>query len=393
MATLCKFYDAEGGLLDRGLTLFFPSPQSFTGEDVAELHVHGGRAIIDAISNRLRALGARDAEGGAFTKRAFLNGKCDLTAAEAIHDLVMAETEMQRQMALLQAEGGLHRFYQTLTNRALKLLAHQEAEIEFPDEDLPLGLSQSLITPLKTLIADITHHLNDDHKGERLKDGIRIAIIGAPNAGKSSLLNALARRDAAIVSPIAGTTRDVVDVYLNLAGFPVILSDTAGLRHDTPDVIEKIGIKKSRQTADQATLILALFDGTAKPDATLIPPHANVIRVMTKADLPFDHKAFADDHKISTQTGEGLENLITLITTKLQDYFKDVTTTPHLTQNRHRVLLTQAVSELTAAQNAHLPELAAEHLRRAIKAMGAITGNIHVEDILDVVFKDFCIGK
>ncbi len=255
----------DGMLLDRSMVAWFPAPASFTGEDCAELHLHGGRAILQAVSAVLAAQpNTRLAEPGEFTRRAFLNGKLDLTAAEAVADLIHAETEAQLQQALRQHEGGLAQLYAGWATRLTTCLAHLEAAIDFADEELPADLATRQAATIATLATEITSHLQDERRGERLRDGFRIAILGAPNAGKSSLLNRLAQREAAIVSATAGTTRDVLEVHLDLGGYPVILADTAGLR-ETADAIEQEGIRRAWQQAEQADLKLLVLDGASTP--------------------------------------------------------------------------------------------------------------------------------
>jgi tRNA modification GTPase len=284
-ATLRTFHAANGMPIDKGLVIWFPAPNSFTGEDVAEFHTHGGRAVTQAMLAALAAApNCRMAEPGEFTRRAFEHGKLDLTQAEAIADLVDAETETQRVQALRQLEGSLGALYHGWADRITKTLAHLEAYLDFPDEPLPPELAAAHTATLAELVAAITAHLADAHKGERLRDGIRIAIIGAPNAGKSSLLNALAAREAAIVSPIAGTTRDVVEVALNMGGYPVLLQDTAGLR-TTTDPIEAEGVRRAAARAADADLKLAVFDSTITPDAdTLAQVDERTIVVLNKVD-------------------------------------------------------------------------------------------------------------
>lgn len=387
VATSGTFRDPEtGALLDKGVALFFKGPSSFTGEDVVEYHVHGGPAVVKGFLDVLaQQPECRLAQPGEFTRRAFENGKMDLTAAEAVADLIAAETEAQRTQALDQLSGNLARLYQDWAERLKKILAHQEADIEFPDEDMPAQLSETLKAPIDALTAEIKAHLNDGRRGERLRDGIRIAILGAPNAGKSSLLNALAQRDVAIVSDEAGTTRDVLEVHLNLGGYPVILTDTAGLRA-TENKIEAEGIRRARKAADEADIKLVLFDGAQPEDAAtkaLVDDESVV--VYTKADL-------AKKKGISSVTGEGLGDLLTTLTQKVSTLFAPKSG-PSLTRERHRLALTQTVEALERARSAQLPELAAEDLRMALRALGGITGLVHVEELLDKIFKDFCIGK
>ncbi|MBW7909691.1 MAG: tRNA uridine-5-carboxymethylaminomethyl(34) synthesis GTPase MnmE [Alphaproteobacteria bacterium] len=379
--------------IDRALAVYFKAPASFTGEDVVEYHVHGGRSVIESL---LAALGRIDgcilAEPGEFTRRAFENGKLDLTEAEAIADLIDAETEAQRLQALSQLGGALAALYQGWTDKLSGILAHQEADIEFPEDDLPQGLSGALMPQIENLRADIAAHLDDNRRGERLRSGVMVAIIGAPNAGKSSLLNALARRDAAIVSDEAGTTRDVIEVHLDLGGYPAILADTAGLR-DTAQQIEAEGIRRAQARAQEADLKIALFDGTQEtPDAaTAALVDDKTVVALSKADLgivlPMD--GFA----LSVRTGQGMEDFIKELTRRMAGLLGSGTGAPALTRQRHRSALEEAQEHLVRAQSAVLPELAAEDLRMALRALGRITGRVHVEELLDKIFRDFCIGK
>jgi len=394
MATYAVFFNsANKTALDRGLGIFFAGPASFTGEDVIEYHVHGGRAVVRAFLDALAHIpGCRLAEPGEFTRRAFENGKLDLTAAEAVADLIDAETEAQRVQALDQLGGSLETLYRGWAERLKTYLAHQEADIEFPDEGLPEKLSETLRPKVGALADEIRVHL-DDRRGERLRDGIRVAILGAPNAGKSSLLNALAQRDAAIVSDEAGTTRDIIEVHLDLRGYPVILIDTAGLR-ETENRIEAEGVKRARRAALESDIRVLLFDGAEKAvDAeTWALKNDEAILVVTKKDRPSSLHLAGALH-LSAQTGEGLDQLLNTLTVRVESMFGARVASHALTRPRHRAHLSDALAALTRAQNAALPELAAEDLRLGLRALGALTGRVHVEELLDTVFRDFCIGK
>lgn len=391
MTQLSTLKDDQGQLLDRALTVYFKAPASFTGEDVVELHLHGGRAVIEGVLHRLSEMdGLRPAEAGEFTKRAFENGKLDLTAAEAIADLIDAQTQAQRAQALDQLGGTLSTLYQGWTDALTKLLAHQEADIEFPDEDLPQGLSPVLIGDLEKLGQEIAAHLDDKRRGEILRDGIRVAIIGAPNAGKSTLLNALAQRDAAIVSAQAGTTRDVIEVRLDLGGYPVIVADTAGLR-ETDDAIESEGIRRAEKAAREADIRLALFDSAcARDEKTQAIIDPDTIVVLTKSDTA--HTATEGGIAVSARTGEGVNLLVDRLTARIAEMFSQ-SRGPSPTRARHRAALESALTHIKRGITAQLPELAAEDMRQALRDLGRITGRVHVEELLDRIFKDFCIGK
>lgn len=397
MAVFGSFRDPETqNILDRGMAIYFENPSSFTGDDVVEYHLHGGLAVIQGFLAALGKMpGCRMALPGEFTRRAFENGRIDLTAAEAVADLIDAETEAQRMQALDQLGGGLARLYEGWAETLKKTLAHQEADIEFPDEDMPAGVTDAARPGIEKLLAEIRAHLDDKRRGERLRNGVLIAILGAPNAGKSSLLNALARRDAAIVSDEAGTTRDVIEVHLDLGGYPVILADTAGLRA-TDNKIEAEGIRRAQKLAAEADIKVALFDSAAAaPDVeTLKIVNQNTLVVLTKSDLP--QKLTLPDgmnpFKISAARGAGVEALLKALAEKTAAMF-GTRSGPSLTRERHRLALQETAAALERCLGAALPELAAEDLRLALRHLGSITGRVHVEDLLDVIFRDFCIGK
>ncbi len=383
--------------LDDGIVLWFPAPYSYTGEDVAELHIHGGVAVVAAVLDSLAAQpGLRLAEPGEFTRRAFLAGKIDLTAAEGLIDLIDAETAAQRRQALRQADGELGRLYDGWRTRLLALLAHFEAAIDFVDEPIPDSLEREVRRGILSVEDELTQHLDDNRRGERLREGVYIAILGAPNVGKSSLLNLLSRRDAAIVSSTAGTTRDVVEVRLDLQGYPVTLADTAGLR-DGGDAIEAEGVRRARDRAAQADLKLVLFDLTASPDAAsraLID--SDTIVLFNKSDLnDGDMPATgggAARYAVSVKTGAGIDPFLSALTEAVRERMGP-SDTPAITRTRHRSALRDCRDALARAASASQSELAAEDLRLAVRALGRITGAVDVEDLLDVIFRDFCIGK
>lgn len=394
-AVRAKFMDpVSGEVLDDGLLLWFPAPHSFTGEDVAELHIHGGRAVIDSILAALSAAGMRPAEAGEFTRRAFFHDKMDLTQAEALADLVDAETRVQQKQALRQMGGALKEIYDDWRHRLLQALAHLEAVIDFPDEDLPLDVADKVLGEVDDLQQSIAGHLSDA-RGEHIRGGLIIAIIGPPNAGKSSLLNALARREAAIVSPIPGTTRDVIEVHLNLGGYAVTLADTAGLR-EGGDSIEIEGIARAKRRAAEADLKIALFDGAVHPareTATMDLIDSDTLVAINKADLlspPRDSEGGV--HFISAKTGFGMDAFVAALLQHIRSKTDTGAAMP-LTRVRHRKALEECSDALIRARTAPLPELASEDLRLAARALGRLTGRIDVEEVLDVVFRDFCIGK
>jgi tRNA modification GTPase len=389
-----RFRDPDTGEeIDNGLALWFPAPRSVTGEDVAELHVHGSRAVLAAVMAALSRRGLRLAEPGEFTRRAFLNGKLDLTQAEAVADLAAAETEAQRRQALRQLDGHLGVVYRGWSERLLRLLAHLEAAIDFPDEDLPPEIEARVAGETAALAEEIGAHLADRHRGERLRDGIAVAILGPPNAGKSSLLNQLARREAAITSPIAGTTRDVIEAAIDLAGYPVVLADTAGLR-DSADVIEQEGLRRALARAEAAELRLFVYDAVRPEDSRGASawPGPDTLLVANKIDLAGDHAGVPEGAlAISALTGEGISALVAALASRVAESY-DIAA-PVLTRARHREALETAHAALHRSLAAELPELRAEDLRLAWRSLGHITGRVDVEDLLDVIFADFCLGK
>ncbi|MGE0530904.1 MAG: tRNA uridine-5-carboxymethylaminomethyl(34) synthesis GTPase MnmE [Hyphomonadaceae bacterium] len=425
MATREAFCDPRTGVsLDDGLALWFPGPHSFTGEDVVELHVHGGPAVIAAVVDAaLSQPGVRPAQPGEYTRRAFENGKLDLAEAEGLADLVDAETEGQRRQALRQRRGALSAVYEGWRGRLIEAAALIEAEIDFPDEDLPGALAQRAGPILQALADDMGQHLNDAHRGERIRDGFRIAIIGPPNAGKSSLLNALAQREAAIVSDIPGTTRDVVEVRLVLAGFPVWIADTAGLR-EAADAIEAEGVRRALARAEEADLrVLAVefgTDGEAMAKEVLRPGD---IWLQTKFDLwkqtpaerekarrqwaampKVGHQRIERPHPpepmmpwptpFSVRDEVFVEMLAEMISLHVA-HALGREEAPVLTRARHRRLVEEARAALVRAIPALNvgPELAAEDVRVAADQIGRLTGRIDVEDLLGEIFSSFCIGK
>ena len=405
-ATYVRVRDpATDATLDRAVAIWFPAPASATGENVAELHLHGGIAVVAGVTDALSKIdGLRLAEPGEFTRRAFENGKMDLTEAEAVADLINAETEHQRTQALRQMGGALHLLYEGWRVRLIAALANAEAAIDFADEaDVAAGVAAKARAEALALGAEITRHLDDDGVGERLRGGVHVVILGAPNAGKSSLLNALAKRDAAIVSSTAGTTRDVIEVHLDLGGFPMTIADTAGLR-TTEDEVEREGVVRALKRAKDADLKLCVFDSNLwpalDPDTERLIDD-NALFVLNKCDL----RRFSDPDRsrakirnrepisVSATTGDGLDRLVAALGKEAARRCR-VGAAPILTRRRHRDGLTEAAAALDRATSKILAEeLMAEELRRASDALGRITGRIGVEDVLDVIFRDFCIGK
>jgi tRNA modification GTPase len=399
-AALRRLTSAAGEVLDEALVLWLPGPGSFTGEDSAELHLHGGRAGVEAVTTALADLGLRLAEPGEFSRRAFQNGKLDLTQAEAIADLVDAETDAQRRQALGQLEGGLSARYEAWRKRLIGALARLEAAVDFPDEDLPEHLQDEVGARIGDLAADLEAALKDDGRGERVREGFRIALIGPPNAGKSSLLNRLAGREAAIVTATPGTTRDVIEVPAVVDGFKVLFADTAGLR-ESSDPIEVEGVRRARAWAEGADLRLWLVDQSGSqgpsPEAAALACVGDVL-VLNKADRPPGPDAAIrieglEALPLSAMTGEGMDALWAALSARVArltggDF-------PAVTRLRHRRHLRDAAAALRRGQGAltRSPELAAEDLRHAALALGRIAGRIDPEQVLDEVFSNFCIGK
>lgn len=397
-AALRRLKDSGNGeVLDEALVLFFPGPASFTGEDVAELQVHGGRAIIAGVIAALTALpGFRLAERGEFTRRAVANGRMDLTSAEGIASLVEAETSSQRRQALRQAGGALERAAMAWRQRLAGLLALMEAEIDFPDEEDVPALFHSVRSGAEALLAEIEMALRGARSGERLREGAVMVIAGPPNAGKSTLLNALARRDVAIVSPIAGTTRDTLEVHLDLGGYPVTLIDTAGLR-ETNDVVEAIGVERARASLDRADLVIWLEAGDARADPPELP--APLLRVLTKQDDSQDpppHTLPAGfELGLSARSGAGMPALLERLEQAARKALESGETAL-VTRERHRRELETVTAHLAtvrAADEATPVEFVAEDLRLAVRAIGRLTGRVDIDEIYDVIFREFCIGK
>ena len=438
-AALAQIRGPDGEVIDQALVLWFPAPHSETGEDVAEFQLHGGRAVIAGVLSALSRIdGLRPAEAGEFTRRAFENGKLDLTAVEGLADLVMAETEGQRRQAFRQMTGALGKRAEGWRSQLIQALAMVEARIDFSDEaDVPQDLVTPALQIARALEGEITSVLADDSRGERLREGLVVAIAGPPNAGKSTLLNRIAKRDAAIVSPYAGTTRDVIEVHLDLAGFPVTLLDTAGIR-ETDDPVEREGVLRARTRAESADLVLWVIEASDPalpdwPESGRPTPPAWLIR--NKVDLlqqdslrneqlsqnnyknePYSHpnkplknianRRLTDKNEfkfnsnesifnISAITGEGFETLLARLARYAEGCLAG-SESALVTRERHRRALEdvqKALRRAVARDLAGREDLLAEELRIAGRALGRLTGRVDVEDVLDVIFRDFCIGK
>lgn len=404
----------SGETLDHALAVYFKSPNSFTGEDVVELHCHGGRAVVQSVITALQThAGVRHAEAGEFTRRAFLNGKLDLTQAEGLGDLIAAETEAQRQQALRQMQGELGQRFEHWRQQVMHLLAHVEAALDFPDEELEVLEEAGLKHKAEALLKDIQNAIAT-RSGERLRDGFQVAIVGKPNAGKSTLTNLLTGKDTAIVSPIAGTTRDVVEAHLNIQGYPVVLADTAGIREST-DVIEQEGVRRAEKRAENADLVLYVVEANEWPelDKNLlgkIQPQ-NMLLVVSKTDvqpqlhLPADtplHDVMVPVLGLNLSAPNSLNQLLPWLASAIEKRIGSAREAAQITRARHRAALQQASEHLTRALTLYkqggqakysLSDLLAQDLRDAAKAIGSVTGKTDVEDVLDLVFSTFCIGK
>ncbi len=390
----------DGEPIDQALVLRFPAPGSFTGEDVAELHVHGGAAVLEALFAAIYDTGlGRLAEPGEFTRRAFENGKLDLTAAEGLGDLVAARTDAQRRLALRQYDGSLSDLYEGWRARLVGLMGYTEVEIDFSDEELPDGLSDRTRRDIAAVYKEIIQHVVGSERGEHIRTGFPIVILGAPNVGKSTLLNCLAKRDAAIVSETAGTTRDVIEVQMNLGGFAVTLTDTAGIR-DATDAVETEGVRRAEARARDAALKLVVLDASAaevpEPVRALIDD--DTLIVANKADLlsgPYEAPTVLGDgevHGVSAVNGDGLEGLMARLADMVRERLSGAEG-PLPTRQRHQDALNTAAEALARVEAAAYPELAAEDVRMALGALGRITGRVDIDEVLDTVFQDFCIGK
>ena len=396
LAELRELRDPQSeNVLDQALVLFFQGPHSFTGEDVVELHLHGGLAVVDSVVEGLgKIAGLRFAEPGEFSRRAVENGKFDLSAAEGIADLIEAETSAQQVQALRQMKGTFGVLCDSWRDQLVRSLAYVEADIDFADEDLPDDLAGSVLPGLTALREEMSVFLSD-HRGERIRDGIFVAVVGPPNGGKSSLVNALARRDAVIVSEEAGTTRDVVEVRLKMAGLPVTVCDTAGLR-DGVGAVEQEGVRRARKTADEADLRVWM---QSAEDATLdffaaVDPQD--LKLVNKVDLVPKSLAAPDIFQLSIKTNSGVAAFEEALGARIEEMFGRGEE-PLITRARHRKELEACVNALDGALSllrvGGETALIAEELRHAARAVGRITGRVDVEELLDVVFRDFCIGK
>ena len=397
---LFKFYNPkDNNLIDEGLLLWFPAPNSFTGDDLVEFHVHGSNAVIVHFLKVLsEQSNCRLAEPGEFTKIAFQNNKIDLLEAESIGDLIHSETELQRQQAIKLVQGNASNHYNNLREKLVKSLAYIEAKIDFAEDDLPEKVLKEVHKSIKDIHSDIQKILEDNKVGEKIRDGFKVSIVGEVNAGKSSLLNLLSKREVAIVSEEEGTTRDVIETFLNIDGYPVILADTAGIR-EAKNEVEKKGISLALGKSKEADLNIIVIDNSSKTINNKIKDLINKdsIVLLNKSDIKENqnHKFDADTILVSVKNNKNIDILIKKIKEKLSKKFTS-NNSALITRDRHRVKLTDCLKEidkfLKKDQNKDI-ELAAEDLRMATRHLGSIVGKVDVEEILGSIFKDFCIGK
>ena len=401
VATFKKFRDLKNKIIDEGILIWFPGPNSYTGEDMAEFHVHGSRAVVDALYKEFSFVeNCRLAEPGEFTKIAFINGKINLLKAEGISDLIFSETEIQRQQAIKLISGKSSEKFESVRSKLIKILSYVEAKIDFPDEDLPENILDNIKTDVQEIIKELEKIINDQKVGERIREGLKVAIIGPANAGKSSLLNYLADRDVAIVSEIAGTTRDVIEAHLNLDGYPVIISDTAGIR-ESEDEIEKKGIKLSLKRAEDADLKIIILEPKSTDFKHFFKNLLDDRSILIVNKM--DHENIEVDEEIkklnpiyiSVKKNINLDSLVIEVKKNLENKF--ITTTDiFITRSRHRENINNCINHLNKFYDKSSLEdfdKGAEDLRLAIRHLGSIVGKVDVEEILGSIFNDFCIGK
>jgi len=408
--SLKKIYDIKNlSLIDKAVIVWLPGPKTYTGEDMVEFHLHGGNAVLEHLIKNFSSIkNLRLAKEGEFTKRAFLNNKMDLLEAEGVIDLINAETETQKKLAMQQMEGNLSKIFNNWSKRLFKMLAYYEAQIDFLEEEVPKNISNKVIKKINTLLDEITTFLNDNRNGEIIRNGIEIAIIGTPNVGKSTLINQLVRKDVSIISNISGTTRDIIESKVNLSNIPIIFFDTAGLKQQAKNVIEKKGIKKTIDKIKQSDLKLFLIDVTKKINLDSLKfSDDRTIVVLNKIDKVRKEKLLSKINKlrsikfkffgiisVSALKGVGIINLLKKIKNFVKNKYSHLLSgEPVLTRSRHKSALKNCIRYMNNIDNQKSPELNAEELRLAVRSIEKITGKFEFEKLLDIVFRDFCIGK
>jgi tRNA modification GTPase len=387
-----KTLKSGNDIIDNAMVVYFKAPSSFTGEDVIEIHTHGSVAIAALLTKTLLNSGMiRIAEAGEFAKRAFINGKMDLTSAEGLADLIEAETIWQHKQAMRQMSGELEKLYSSFRTQLLGIISFLEAYIDFPDESIPSTILMDVESKIQNLALKLQQHLSDNRRGERLRNGLQLTILGAPNVGKSSLLNFLAQREVAIVSDIAGTTRDVIETHIDIGGYPIILADTAGIRQNTEDIIEKEGIKRALALAKYSDIKIIMFDTSTTYNEWQDLVDDDTILVMNKIDL-----ASCDITKnllpISIKSGVGLDQLLQEIELRASN-ISCPRETPSITRARHRAYIERGLAALRRCDVRDDLVLATEDVRIAVRALETITGSIEVDEVLGEIFSNFCIGK
>ena len=405
---LTNLYDIEdSSLIDKAIVVWFSGPKTYTGEDMLEINIHGGNSVLEhLIENLLLIKNVREANPGEFTKRAFRNNKIDFLEAEGIMDLINAETKFQKSLAIHQVSGNLSTIFKKWNNKLLKLLAHYEGQIDFPEDEVPKNTQEKVILQVTDLTREIEFFLSENKRGDVIRNGIEIAIIGKPNVGKSSLINQIAKKDISIVSKTSGTTRDIIETKINLSNIPIILSDTAGLKEMPRSNIEKEGVTRAKRKIKNCNLKLLVIDGTKNFEKDILKlVCSKTILVLNKKDL-LSSKNIVNkinylnkinlNHVslISAKNGIGINTLLNEIEKYIKDKYKNVFFgEPSLTRTRHRACLKKCLINLKKINSNKNPELNAEDLRLSINAIGNVTGEYDVEKMLDIVFKDFCIGK
>ena len=405
---LTNLYDLNNSaIIDKAMVVWFPAPKTFTGENMLEISIHGGSSVLDHLfENLLSIKNVREAQPGEFTRRAFKNNKMDFLEAEGVIDLINAETKFQKNIAMQQVNGSLSVIFKKWNKKLLKLLAHYEGQIDFPEDEVPQNTGNRVIHQVIDLIKEIKFFLSDDKRGDIIRNGVEIAIIGQPNAGKSSLINQIVKKNVSIVSKTSGTTRDIIETKINLSNIPIIFSDTAGLKKNPRGNVEKQGVSKSRNKIKNCDIKLLVLDLTKKFDKDILELVCNkTLIILNKKDLlkksKIDSKIkYLKDKKlkeillISAKNGSGINSLLNHLENYIKNKYKKVFFgEPVLTRTRHRFALKKCIAQLKKINNDKDPELNAEDLRLSLNALGNVTGKYDIEKMLDVVFKDFCIGK